>query len=451
MLKRRRRGNGARIAPVAGWVLLGLFVALLVGVLVARAMVLSYLESREFQQMLSRKTSAFLGVEGEFQAVRVTGTELYSDGFRGEGGERSPVESIAASQIRTEVQLGGVLEGEWRIGELTAQRVDLTIGPRAGSEEARAPASTNDTRSGWLPSRVALDAAKCEELNLRWEESTGGKGSLTGSRVVAEKQGTGGWALRGAGGALRLGDIPEADVERFELRFRDGTLYVTSALLHPGADGSVNVSGEIGAATDLRVNLEKVPVAPHLPEDWRARLSGDVNGDIVVRSARSGERTVSGDLRMVNGELKALPILDQIAEFTRTDRFRRLLLGSAEAAFETRGERTEVKRFVAESEGLLKIEGSCVIERGQIAGNFQIGVTSASLQWLPGAQERVFTDRRGGYLWTTVRVSGPVDHPKEDLSARLVAAAGGAVIEGVEGTVRDAADTLLDLAAPFLR
>ena len=40
-------------------------------------------------------------------------------------------------------------------------------------------------------------------------------------------------------------------------------------------------------------------------------------------------------------------------------------------------------------------------------------------------------------IWTSMRLTGPVDSPNEDLSERLIVAAGGAVIDKVESTTRD--------------
>jgi hypothetical protein len=117
-----------------------------------------------------------------------------------------------------------------------------------------------------------------------------------------------------------------------------------------------------------------------------------------------------------------------------------------------------VTNFAAESRGLLRLEGSFDVFGGAIDGQFQVGITPAALQWLPGSQERVFTVARGGYLWTPMRVTGPLDRPHEDLSGRLAVAAGGAVLETLEKTGRDAIETgtdaaksVLDLLNPLFR
>ena len=89
-------------------------------------------------------------------------------------------------------------------------------------------------------------------------------------------------------------------------------------------------------------------------------------------------------------------------------------------------------------------------------------MTSASLQWLPGSQEKVFTTARGGYLWTTLHLSGDASHPQEDLTARLIAAAKNEVIEKAQGILNDtlknpaqgmqnATKGALDLLQPLLK
>jgi hypothetical protein len=74
-----------------------------------------------------------------------------------------------------------------------------------------------------------------------------------------------------------------------------------------------------------------------------------------------------------------------------------------------------------------------------------VGVTASSLQWLPGSQSRVFTVAHDGYFWTPVHLKGPVSHPHEDLTKRLVAAAAGELLKNSGDTLQDAAKTLLDL------
>jgi hypothetical protein len=65
------------------------------------------------------------------------------------------------------------------------------------------------------------------------------------------------------------------------------------------------------------------------------------------------------------------------------------------------------------------------------------------MRWIPGAERLVFTEDREGFLWTPMKLTGTLAEPKEDLSARLIAAAGEAVISELPTSVLDAAQGML--------
>ncbi|MBK8095419.1 MAG: hypothetical protein IPK32_26485 [Verrucomicrobiaceae bacterium] len=102
-----------------------------------------------------------------------------------------------------------------------------------------------------------------------------------------------------------------------------------------------------------------------------------------------------------------------------------------------------------QSNGLLRIEGSLTLLPGdQIAGDFMVGVTSEALRWIPGAESRIFIETHPsgppGLHWTRVKIAGSVQSPQEDLSARLIGAAGmSLVLDTPAAVLNKATDTLL--------
>jgi hypothetical protein len=140
-------------------------------------------------------------------------------------------------------------------------------------------------------------------------------------------------------------------------------------------------------------------------------------------------------------------VLDQLGVFAHTERFRQMELTRATASFSSEPGRLEVRNFVAEAEGLIRVEGDYTVRNGEIDGTFQVGLTPETLQWIPGSQDSIFTVSRDGYLWTPMRLTGPATHPVDDLTPRLIAAAGTGVIKGVQGTVEKAAQGILDFIA----
>lgn len=449
---------------LALWTLPILFVLLVVGFFVVRAAIDSYLRSEGFRKFVAEKAGNTLHADAELAPLHFSGSEIFADGFRAKGGREAAFADLQLEQIRTEISLRRFFEKVWQIEHFEVQRlrVDLT-GPRSDrpieptANPLEAPKTERATESpnnnGWLPNRVELGRAVVRDTQIVWPGG-GLRGTLLNLRPHE-----GGWQIVGQGGRIEYGNLPPLDVTSLQLRYRAPSLFVNSAEFRQPNGGSVQATGEIDfeKQLDLRLLLVSVNTTPYLSDDWRVRMKGNLSGEVTVRSALPpvGGPQIKGSLKLTEGELTALPVLDQIAAFTRTQQFRRLTLSNASGDFQQDGERLSVTKFVAESDGLIRMEGAFVVEKGQIEGTFQVGVTPGSLQWLPGAQAKVFTESRGGYLWAPMRLTGAVNKPADDLTPRLIAAAQGAVIEGVQNaagevikTGKDAVKGALDLLLP---
>lgn len=435
-----------------------------IGFLAGRIWIANYLRSEKFRAFVSEKTGETLQAEGRFAPFHVSGTSFYSEDFVARGTQRAWFADLRIDQIRADVSARRFWEHVWQIEQVSAQRIDIKIdGGRIELPQPPALRHARPTRrsAGLFPNRVEIGSAQVREANLQWGTDPENGGSVRGVTLAIQPRDNG-WDFAGTGGQLEQGGFPVLDLNRLQLHYAEPVLFVQSAEWRQGAAGSVSVNGEVrfGDALDLTAKLNGISLTPLLTEDWRLRLHGNAAGELRIRTplpARAAP-AVSGSLTLAQGELEALPVLDQIALFTRTQQFRRLVLSKASADFQQENEKLVVRNFVAESEGLIRVEGNFTVLNGTIEGTFQVGVTPASLQWLPGSQERVFTQQRGAYVWTPMRLTGPLAKPKEDLSPRLIAAAQDAAIQGVEKTVRDtiktgkdAAKGALDLLMPLLK
>jgi hypothetical protein len=125
--------------------------------------------------------------------------------------------------------------------------------------------------------------------------------------------------------------------------------------------------------------------------------------------------------------------LEKAADFTGRAEFRRLPISKSTADFEIQNGNFAFRNVVLESAGLLRVEGSLSVAKNKnLVGELQVGVAPALLNGIPGARSKVFTREADGFVWTPVSVGGSIDTPTENLSSRLVAAAGGAALEAVE-------------------
>jgi hypothetical protein len=93
-----------------------------------------------------------------------------------------------------------------------------------------------------------------------------------------------------------------------------------------------------------------------------------------------------------------------------------------------------LSRIKIGSEGLARLEGRCTfspLSDGDYAvdGHFQLGLAPGTLSSIPGAEEDVFQAGSHGLRWTSLRMTGTLKSPEEDLTDRLMAAAGARMFE----------------------
>lgn len=412
----------------------------------------AYLRSDRFRQLVGHETSQWLGLtEGEFLALDWKGFSAYSEGFAGAGADRQ----VRADRIRAELYPGGILRRTWQVRDLEIARLRVQwsapgVEAAAGGVSGETGAARKPVRVGWWggwAGRLELERARVEDLRLHWPG-----GALESVRAVATPE-AGGWRLEGTGGQLRLGVWPAMGVQRVRARYREGELAVLDSELRMGDGAVLEVTGRgrREGASEAKVDYRGVDVASWLPGDWRLRLAGVAGGTARVTGdwRGKGEMRVWGVVELSRAQLQALPVLDRIAVFTQTAEFRRLNLQTARVEYDWTRERLVLREVVMEASGLLRLEGGGEVRDGRMDGVFELGVTPRSLRWLPGSQGRVFSEERAGYVWTTVRVSGPLNNLQEDLSGRLVSAAGEEVIEGVKGVVERGAQGLFELLRPL--
>jgi len=429
----------------------------------AKAWLLAYLHGPEFRRFLEARLGDTLHAEVSCAPLRFDGLDLFCDTVKARGAEGSPFAEADAAQVRARFSLRRVLAGAWEIEHIDAERLAVKLdGTRLATPAMRpAPHGGRAATLGFLPKRLEVRLAQVRDLQIAWGDLPAHSGALSGVSIAVKPAGDA-WEIAGEGGALVVAGLPPLDVATLRLRHRGSVLFVHEAKFAGRNGGSLTALGEVdfSSALDLRARIDAIDLQPFLAGDWRARLHGRMTGDLRVQSPlpSAAPPLVSGALRLTDARLEALPVLDQIAAFTRTQQFRQLTLTRASGQFRRDANRLEVEQLAAESEGRLRVEGGFAVADGQIDGLFQVGVPPALLAWLPGSQERVFTVARDGYLWAPMRLSGPVDAPREDLSGRLAAAAGEAVLQKVEDATRDAIETgkgaakgLLDLLVPLFR
>lgn len=464
MSRRSRRGKSEtprRWVGKAAVALLACGVLLLVGGYVA---VRGYLHSEGFRKFLSSEAGAAAGVAGEFAPFQWDGLAVETDSFQATG--EGLLAEVSAEGMHTEIGLGGLKRGVWEIRGSSVRRLEVTVDATREREKSatekvkrREKSEAKASRPSWLPSEVELEGLDLRSVAAKVILKQG-EASARGMSMQAELAGKRG-AYRGevSGGIIRLpfDFLPEVRLERALLRYQDQELFLTKATAGIWRDARVEAAGEWDVERknySLQGEATGIRCEDLLGEDWSKRVTGGIQSDFTLGNP-GGEMAAGGKLELHDAVVTALPVLDVLAAYADTRRFRVLALNEAHCRWSWKKDELRLSEVVLAAEGLVRLEGGVTLRGRRLDGVFRLGLAPGTLASIPGAETDVFIRGERGLLWAPLRITGTLDDPKEDLTDRLVDAAGmrmfelipesgEKVIKFTRGVIREIPDETLD-------
>ncbi len=421
-------------------------VLLIGGTVAGYGLIRNYLHSDGFRTLLSNQVSEALEVEGAFGPLSWDGLAARTPKFEGVGD--GPLLAIQANDVRTEIGLGGLRDGYWLLQGSSVRRLEVEYDARADDEAEfepelevsppspppAEPVEVEREKRGWLPSELRYDAVDVTDFSARVVLDDG-ELHLKNHRVrLREVRGGDAQDLEAHGGTITtpLEWLPELRLEELAGRYRDDSFFLTGARFGVFERGVIDAAGEWDGESGgyaFQGSVSGVRCSDLLDEDWSRRLSGQVVADYVVRDDGEGPRA-HGTLEIRDGVLTALPLLDSLTAYADTRRFRELTLHDASCRWEWHDGRLALRDLRFGSEGLARLEGGLTIgENGELDGAFRLGLAPGTLSRIPGAETVVFRQGEEGLLWVSFRVTGDLENPREDLTSRLIAAAGERMFE----------------------
>ncbi|GAA5124294.1 hypothetical protein GCM10023212_23940 [Luteolibacter yonseiensis] len=419
----------------------GLLVAGVVGLGAGYAVIRSYLHSDAFRKFLSAEAGKVAGVTGGFAPFRWQGLAVDTDLFEATGD--GLVSEVRADDLHTEIGLGGVGRGVWEINGSRVKRLDVSIDARRKLDEETVAKEERKSekpsaRPGWFPRDAELQGVDVGGLSVKalLEE---GLVTATGMRFSAERTGgNGAYRARIDGGRVKLpfAIVPELRLEHVKARYQGGQVFLTDALVGAWENGRVEGTGEYDIHTRrfaMQGSVTGIQTDEVFGPDWAKRLTGNVVSDFTLDNP-SGAPQAHGTLTINNAVVTALPLLDTLAAYADTRRFRVLTLQEARTDWRWKKGELTLSKLVLSSEGLVRLEGGMTIRGREIDGLFRLGLAPGTLATIPGAETLVFIAGERGLLWAPLHITGTLDDPKEDLSDRLMTAAGMRMFEQIPET-----------------
>ncbi len=422
----------------------------------------SYLHSDKFRVLIGQVVGDVIGAEAKFEAFEWRGMSVSTGGFRAEGS--NTVKSLNADDLMAQISLFKILKGEWFIENLQLARLqaDIMVGekPLRGAVVASKepsmqfpaksgpPAHDQNSKEGMLtrvlPSRARLQSFEVSRLELNIHTQGGlveiSDGLLQATRRPGHKHSYD-FSLSDA-----TVDTPWLDdsvkLSSVKGKYADKNFYIHDSSAQVFDNGLLSLGGQLSEDHyDWYGSLEGIGVDELVAEDWKKRLSGVLSAEFKVQSKKNGFNT-RGETTLSKGVLTALPVLDRIAAYTNTNRFRQLRLAECGFKFSSMHRkdatgtfvRIELRDIILVSEGLVRVTGDLVINDGNLEGDFRVGIVPGLLAHIPGAETKVFERWEKGLRWAPLRLTGTIEQPKEDLSDRIIAAAGERIIELIPET-----------------
>lgn len=429
-----------------GRIAVGMLVAAVVAAAFGYWSLKSYLHSDAFRKLLSTTVSRLVGMEGEFGPFRWDGLAVDTGSFEASG--QGVMVSLHADRLRTEVNLSGVRRGVWDLHGATVNHLEVKLDARSPDGMAGATATSSPgfsptlpakpAKTGWFPTEVEVRDLDLRDVLVK-ALFKNGELRAEGMRVSLQHSGSHN-SYRGEinGGRVTtpLPLLPEAELKRVRFRFRDGQVFITDVEAKVFESGRLEGSGEWNLPAQNYTfdgTVRDLKCSEIFNEDWSKRLTGKVASSVRLVKRDSGPAS-SGTLTITNGVLTALPVLDVLAAYADTRRFRILNLSEATTAWRWQDDQLTLSELILASEGLVRLEGTITVTDRVLDGRFRLGLAPGTLAAIPGAETEVFQPGERGLLWTPLAVSGTLDDPREDLTGRLRAAAGGRMFEIIPET-----------------
>jgi hypothetical protein len=383
----------------------------------------NYVESDAFRTAMEEETAKGLHFSASHYApIRRTGALMaQSDRFDAENGQKA-MKLVHARGITAGFNPWGVLLRQWRFTDVHIQSGETEIQVYKPTPEPVAP---KPWFAIFLPNRVYLKKIESEQANITWQFRSEQAGFF-GTRLFITPHGRD-FEYTATGGRLKMALVPDLDLRHTRLLITKTllTLYDLDLTSNSSSDESIRIQGRAGLgedrSVDVKANLNAVSIEQWLPAGWKRRLNGSAFGDLhwTGKDPKLENSSGEGFLRIQNGRIENLPLLQKLAELSRKRSFERLDLNECSLKFAWRYPGIDVTDIIIEEKGKFRIDGDISVKGAMLRGTLDLGLTREYLDWLPNPEE-IFRRHSSGYLWTTVHLSGTIDEPQQDLSQRII-------------------------------
>ena len=411
----------------------------------------SFVHSGAGNEWLTQRLNRSLRIDGKLGPMTWHGLSFSSSGYSGTGQSKSRVRSLDASDISAHLNWPMLFSRIWDLDQVSVEKANVYLGKRpTNSGEQK---STNGGSEIKLPHLsifdFQIDRIAINEGDLHWSAGQDASGELLGTKIIAIRRGEDSWDISASGGKAQHTGLPSVTLDSLSASTESKGVTITQAKLLGQNGGTISLNGFVALDQDqtsrIHTEFSGVSINDLYPETLHLNGIASGNADYAGTIQREDAGIITGSLHVDKMRADWSVFLGRIGPFIKTSSMDDWALDSVDTQVVYRGQHIEFSHLVAKYQDQAKIEGNGTIDSGQINARFSIGLSTAILKWLPGVQQKVFTEQRDGLYWAPVQLTGTPQNPKEDLSKRVASALQESIGKEFKDQAKDAVKSFLDL------
>jgi len=212
---------------------------------------------------------------------------------------------------------------------------------------------------------------------------------------------------------------------QFLFSYQNEVFSLTKAELAAPGVMNAQLTGSLatGSALTATMDWQDMTIQNWLPVGLASQLTGNLNGHVAlaVRQWKFGEGSYGGDIHLLNGQLAYTSFQSALARFLNERTLLDMPLNRTQLSWTWNQGAMGVKQIDIRAGNALGVKGGFAIDSSsELSGQLWIGAKPEYLQWLPDAQNTVFTRKDEGLVWAKVTLSGTAKKPGQDLGAQVL-------------------------------
>ena len=411
----------------------------------------SYIQSDSFREWLSKTVSRSIHADGQFEPLSWEGSSFRSAGFTAKGVGKSKLRSLQITNLSAHIDWWQLLKGVWVIDQINADKVEAFIG-KTGTlpPSSNLPKQSSGLKlSNFLPTEWRIEHLYLASANLHWETNNGATGEFIGTKVSVTQRGPDRWDIEAIGGSAQHAAYPELHIQQMHASVGQDSIAIRDAKAQTAGVGEIQVSGKVATRRQLNAQLtsdfSELEANKIFPAEWP--IGGKLSGHLVYAGNldRFEHGEVAGSIKISDAAFDMANLFVTLHQLTRFGGLDDVRIDSIETQIRYRERQLQLSDIRASYQDQIRVEGTGSITPDRLTGDLLLGLSPKILGWIPGAEEKVFTEQRDGLRWTSVKISGSPTQPKEDLTKRLISAFRDRMTKEFKGEKKDAVKSLLDM------